>query len=146
MVNKKNRHISTSRYLIATRKHNKSVKFGRRLASLCLESSGTAYECCIFVGHHSHTPRLCPLLICISLLLMRTTGLLCASTMYLQSCTMLQTTCMHGIYALGALYSSLLFCLLQYRCFASMPNGMHGPLCNSAGVFPGILKGGLCAI
>ena len=43
IVNKK---IARSRHLgtLAIRKHNKSVDFGEKLASLCFESSGMAYK------------------------------------------------------------------------------------------------------
>ena len=47
-------------------KHNKFVKFGKKLASICLESSGTAckhHKQCILVGHHSRAHRPCPLCI-----------------------------------------------------------------------------------
>ena len=36
----RSRHLGT----LATRKHNKSVDFGKKLASLCFESSGMAYK------------------------------------------------------------------------------------------------------
>ena len=38
-------------------KHNRYVEFGEKLASVCSESSGTAYKShksCILVGHCSH--------------------------------------------------------------------------------------------
>ena len=62
-----------------TRKHNKSVQGDKKLASGCLELSGTAYKLykqCISVGYRSHTNRPCPLCIMHVFLLMRTcTGL-----------------------------------------------------------------------
>ena len=42
----------------ASCKSNKSVEFGKKLASVHLESSGTVYKRhkeCIYVGHHGHT-------------------------------------------------------------------------------------------
>ena len=49
-----------------TRKYNESFEVGKKLASGCLESSGTAYKrhkLCILVGYRSHTHRPCPLCI-----------------------------------------------------------------------------------
>ena len=41
-----NENITKSQHLgtLATRKYDKSVEFGKKLASLCFESSGTAYK------------------------------------------------------------------------------------------------------
>ena len=41
-----NKKIARSQHLgtLVTYKHNKSVEFGKKLASLCFESSGTAYK------------------------------------------------------------------------------------------------------
>ena len=41
-----NKNITRSQHLgtLATRKHGKSVEYGEKLASLCFESSSTAYK------------------------------------------------------------------------------------------------------
>ena len=59
----------------ATRKYNKSVEVGEKLALERLESSGTVYKLhkyCILVGYRNHTHRPCPLCIMQMFLLMRT--------------------------------------------------------------------------
>ena len=63
----------------ATRKYNKSVEVGKKLASGCLESGGMAYKLhksCISVGNPSHTHRPSPLCIMHEFLLM-CIGLIC---------------------------------------------------------------------
>ena len=58
------------------RMHNESVNIGDKLASVCFKSSGTAYKH-LFVGHHSHAHRPCPLCTPMCFLLMHTTGFVC---------------------------------------------------------------------
>ena len=63
----------------ASCRYNKSIKFVEKLASICLESSGTAYKWKhhkwhIFVGHRSYAHWLCPLCI----ICMQSDQVLCA--------------------------------------------------------------------
>ena len=92
---KKSPHLDWDLGTWVIHKYNKSVEVGDKLATICLESSGTAYKHqkqCILVGHRSHAHRPCPLCICMCFLLMCMTGLvqvkvvdsICPSCMIMQ--------------------------------------------------------------